>query len=483
LRIIGTNDFHGAFEPRADSSGVRRGGAAYVATVIATARAECATTGSCESILLDGGDMFQGTAPSNRTYGATVVELYNRLGYTAAALGNHEFDWGQDSLRARMRQARYPILGANVRFADGRDADWVRDDTLVTVGTVKVGLIGLSTTATPQTTMAVNVADLRFQALAPVVDERARRLRSRGAEAVVVVAHSGAFCQWDANGDSTCRGEIVDLASGVTERIDAIVSGHSHSLVNTRVNGIPIVQARSHGRAVGIVDVPLGGGEAVIAVRDVRADSVTPDPGVDSLVKRVVAAVATEMSRPIVQIAEPLRRSGRQYALGNLIADAQRAAGRADVAVMNNGGIRADLPAGQATYGTLFEIQPFANSLYRLTVRGRDLRAYLERLVGRDEINAHVSGVVLVYAPAKPAGSRIVTATMADGRPLQDDRTYTLVMSNFLVGGGDGLGLSGGALETEALEIPDIDALVNYVRARPQPLRVPFEPRLTAALP
>src|SRR4029078_11391415 len=117
---------------------------------------------------------------------------------------------------------------------------------------------------------------------------------------------------------------------------------------------------------------------------------------------------------------------------------------------------------------SLFEVQPFGNTLYRLTVRGRDLRAYLERLVSRDELNAHVSGVNIVYLPAKPAGSRISTVTMADGQPLRDDATYTLVMSNFLVGGGDGLGLAADALKTEALGIPDIDALVNYVRAPAQ---------------
>jgi 2',3'-cyclic-nucleotide 2'-phosphodiesterase (5'-nucleotidase family) len=483
LRIIATNDFHGAFEPRPDSAGVRRGGAAYLASVIAKARAECAAVTTCESVLLDGGDMFQGTAPSNRTYGATVVDLYNRLGYAAAALGNHEWDWGRDSLRARMKQARYPVLGANVQFADGRDVDWIPDDTLLTVGQYKVGVIGISTVETPRTTMAINVADLRFVAPAPIVDARARALRARGADAVVVVAHAGAFCDRAPTPEPTCDGEIIELARAITEHVDAIVSGHTHSLVSTHVNNIAIVQARSHGRAVGVVDIPLGGGLTSIAVRDVVADSVPPDAGVDTLVRRVVAAVAAEMSRPIAQIAEPLRRSGREYALGNLIADAQRAAGKADVAVMNNGGIRADLQAGQATYGSLFEIQPFGNTLYRLTVRGRALRAYLERLVGRDQPNAHVSGVNVLYAPARPSGSRITTVTMADGKPLRDDATYTLVLTNFLVAGGDGLGLAGDALQSEPLGIVDVDALVSYVRAQRQPLRYPFESRLSAALP
>jgi 2',3'-cyclic-nucleotide 2'-phosphodiesterase (5'-nucleotidase family) len=483
LRIIATNDFHGSFEPRPDSAGVRRGGAAYVASVIARARAECARAASCASVLLDGGDMFQGTAPSNRTYGSTVVDLYNALGYAAAALGNHEWDWGRDSLRARMRQAKSPVLGANVRYADGRDVDWIPDDTLLRVGSLAVGVIGVSTVETPRTTMAVNVADLRFVDPVPVVNARARALRARGADAVIVVAHAGAFCDRAEAAAPGCNGEIIELARGITERVDAIVSGHTHSLVNTRVNGIPIVQARSNGRAVGVIDIPLGGGEANVAVRDVLPDSESPDAAVEAQVNRVVAAVAAEMSRPVAQIAEPLRRSGRQYALGNLVADAQRAAGKADVAVMNNGGIRADLQAGQATYGNLFEIQPFGNTLYRLTVRGRDLRAYLERLVGRDDLNAHVSGVSVVYLPAKPPGSRISTVTMADGKPLRDDATYTLVLSNFLLGGGDGLGVAGGAIRIEPLGIVDIDALVSYVRAQRQPVRAPFEARLTAALP
>jgi len=483
LRVIATNDFHGAFEPRADSARIRRGGAAHVATVVRRARAECAARGNCESILLDGGDMFQGTAPSNRTYGATVVHLYNKLGYAAAALGNHEWDWGRDSLRARMREARYPILGANVQFADGRDVDWVPDDTLITIGALKVGVIGVTTVETPQTTMPTNVADLRFPDPAPIVNEKARALRARGADAVVVVAHAGGFCRRDPGGGASCEGEIVRVAQQITERVDAIVAGHIHSPITTRVNGIPIIQSGSSGRGVGVVDIPLGGGEPSIAVRTVVADSVPADPEIDSLVTRVVAATAAEFSRPVAQIAEPLRRSRGEFALGHLIADAQRAAGKADVAVMNNGGIRADLQAGQGTYGSFYEVQPFGNTLYRLTVRGRDLRAFLERLVSRDEPNAHVSGVRIVYAPAKPAGSRLAAVTMADGRPLRDDATYTLVFSNFLLTGGDGLGLGTNALKTEPLGISDIDALIAHVRAQRQPLRIPFEPRIVAALP
>src|SRR5215213_8705495 len=150
LRIIGTNDFHGALEPRTDSRGVRRGGAAYLATAIRRARAECIAP-ACESLLVDGGDEFQGTPASNLAFGRPIARLFDRLGYAAAALGNHEFDWGQDTLRARMRDVRYPFLGANVRYADGRDVPWIRDDTLIVRGRLKVGVIGLASVITSRT--------------------------------------------------------------------------------------------------------------------------------------------------------------------------------------------------------------------------------------------------------------------------------------------------------------------------------------------
>src|SRR6185503_20715028 len=232
LRIIGTNDFHGALEPRPDPSGVRRGGAAYVGAAIDRARRECAP--SCETLVLDGGDMFQGTPASNLSYGRPVVDYYNRMGYAAAALGNHEFDWGVDSLRARMRQAKYAILGANVRYTDGRDVEWIRNDTIVTRGRTRIGIIGLSTVNTPTSTRASNVVGLRFDDPAPIVDSIGPALRKRGANFIVVIAHAGAQCGRD--GATECAGEIMNFARNLETKVDAIVSGHSHSLINTDVN-------------------------------------------------------------------------------------------------------------------------------------------------------------------------------------------------------------------------------------------------------
>jgi 2',3'-cyclic-nucleotide 2'-phosphodiesterase (5'-nucleotidase family) len=488
LRIISTNDFHGALESRPDAQGVLRGGAIPMAAAIERARTECRP--DCESIVLDGGDEFQGTPASNLAHGRPVVELFRALGYAASALGNHEFDWGVDTLRARVRQAPYAILGANVRYTDGRDVPWIRDDTLVTRGNVRIGIVGVATPETPSVSRPSNIEGLRFDPMAPIVSARARSLRARGADVVIVVAHSGGFCAGggDAARPATvnegCNGEILTMARELTEKVDAIVSGHTHSLLDTRVNGIPIVQARSSGRAVGVIDIPLPTGAVASRqqVRDVVADSGTRAPAaVETIVRRALAAVETRVNRPVASIADPMPRRAPQYALGNLIADAQRWAGKGDVAVMNNGGIRADLRAGQATYGSLFEIQPFGNTLYRVTVRGRDLRAYLDRLVRRDQPNVHVSGVTVRYDSTRAAGSRIVSATLDGGRAIDDARVYSVILSDFLVTGGDGLGLAGSAISTTPLNIVDLDALVGYLRSLPGPVRAPSEVRLRPA--
>ncbi|HJQ53741.1 MAG TPA: 5'-nucleotidase C-terminal domain-containing protein, partial [Gemmatimonadaceae bacterium] len=368
LRIIATNDFHGALEPRPDANGVRRGGASYVADAIERAEKECAP--GCQTLLLDGGDLFQGTPASNLSFGRPVVDYYNKMGYAAAALGNHEFDWGIDSLRARMRQAKFGIFGANVRYTNGRDVHWIRNDTIVTRGTTRIGIIGISTVATPTTTRASNVVGLRFDDPAPIVDSIGAALRRRGANLVVVIAHAGAFCGRD--GASDCGGEIIDFARKLTTKVDAIVSGHTHSLVNVDIKGIPIVQARSSGRAIDVLDVPLGDSSLAIAhqVREIASDTLQPVAAIDSIVQRAVASVASLVNQHVATIPATLPRQGPQYPLGNLIADAQRWAGKGDVAIMNNGGIRTDLRAGEATYGSLFELQPFGNTLYELRMTG-----------------------------------------------------------------------------------------------------------------
>lgn len=480
LRIIATNDFHGALAPKADVNGVLRGGAAYVASVIEKVRSEC--TGDCQSILVDGGDEFQGTLASNLAWGRPVVDYYNRMGYSVGAVGNHEFDWGIDTLRARMRDARYAILAANVTLTDGRDVPWLRKDTIIVRGKTKVGFIGALTPTTPTETLPANVKTLRFLDPAPVIDEEARKLRARGADIIVVVIHWGGFCDLK-NGVETCTGGLFDMVPKITEKIDLIVSAHSHSMLNTRVNGIPIVQARYIGQAVAVVDLPLDpngklSGPARTEVRSVLTSSEKPYPPVDSIVSRAAARVAPLVNRIIATTRVTMSREGSQNALGNLIADSHRWAGKGDIGLTNNAGIRANLRAGEITYGALFEIQPFGNTLYRVRMTGALVRQYFEKILGeRATVSVHVSGLTIGIDPTKPVGSRIVSLRLADGRTLSDEAEYNVVMNNFMATGGSNLGPPEGATLTP-LNIVDLDATVDYLKSLRSPIQPPSEVRI-----
>ncbi|HVZ48251.1 MAG TPA: 5'-nucleotidase C-terminal domain-containing protein, partial [Gemmatimonadaceae bacterium] len=461
LRIISTNDFHGALEAHPDGNAGNRGGAAQFATVIRRLQQEC--TGTCASVLVDGGDEFQGTPASNLAFGRPVLAVFNALGFAAAAIGNHDFDWGEDTLRARMREARYGMFAANITDAAGRAVPWIRPDTIVERGGIRVGIIGLATIATPATTKAANVADLRFHRAASIVTARAKDLRARGADVVIVVAHAGASC-----GNGACSGELADLAAGAAG-IDAIAGGHTHNEFTAVIAGVPEMRARSSGRSVAYLDLPVDsasrrGIEPKIVY--VGTDTVPPDPEIARIVASATASVRALVDRPIATVGETLHRTGSQYPLGNLIADAQRAATGADVAVMNNGGIRTDLRAGAATYGSFFELQPFGNMLVRVTVTGAELRDYLEHLVRGRTPASHVSGATITYDPEKRPGERIVRVTVG-GRPLDPAAQYTLAMSDFMATTPDGLSIPRMEQRVESLGVVDLDALIDYVKALP----------------
>jgi len=479
LRLLTTNDLHGALLPRTQpwSNGREVGGAAAIAGMMGRLAREC----GCPTLRLDDGDAMQGTPISNLTYGRATVEAFNAMGYAASAIGNHEFDWTPDTLAARIRDARFPWLSANIRTTAGGRPAWVEPWRMVRAGPLKVALIGYTTVTAPTVTRPDYVAGLRFDGGAAIVDSLVAVARGdSAADVVILLAHEGAFCD-ERQG---CRGEVVDLAQALTRKPDLIVSGHTHTLVNAVVNGIPVVQARSNGTALGVVDFvarPGGGRAARIRVETVWADREQPDTAVARVVDGFRRAVEPLTSRPVATLAEALARRGDQYALGNLIADAYRAAARSDVALVNNGGIRADLPAGAVSWGELFEVLPFQNYVTRLTVTGAVLRRAIAHAVGAAESRAHVSGVRVTVSRGAPDSSRTVNVTLPNGRPLRDDASYTLAVPDFLAGGGSGYAMLRGqpAVNTG---IVDIDAFVNHLRRARQPVRAAAEPRIATAV-
>ena len=479
IRVIAISDFHAALVARQEPNGRRLGGAVALSAAIAKAQREC--TGQCSSIVVDAGDLFTGSPASDWDAGRPTVAIMNRLGVVAGALGNHEFDFGQDTLRARLRDLRHSVLGVNVRGRDGLRPAWIRADTVVTRGAMRIGIVGAAGTHTATSTKRRNVADLRFLPPAPLISERVRALRAAGANVVIALIHDGARCERDR--PSSCAGSGIEIARALTDRPDLFVMGHSHVNIDLRIDGMPVVEATSSGRGIVIVDIPAGGGAARSEIRDVVADSVAlTDAGVDSIVRRAIARVRSRLDRPVATIAVPLVRQGSQYGLGNLIADAARTVGNSDFAVWNNSGIRAGLNAGPLLYGGVHEVSPFGNSLVRARLRGRDLRKTAEAWVKGGRIDAHISGLTVEFDSARADGARVTRLLTTGGAPIVDSRIYTLVMSDYMIEDADGF-RPPNLIATEYLTVRDIDSLARHLQRLPQPVRAPTEPRIRLVEP
>jgi 2',3'-cyclic-nucleotide 2'-phosphodiesterase (5'-nucleotidase family) len=481
LTVLATNDLHGALESKTypwSQAGRPVGGAATLAAFIERERA----ANPAGTLLLDGGDLMQGTAISNLTRGESAIAYFNAAGYDAAAIGNHEFDWGIDVLEQRMAQARFPLLSANiVRKADGARPVWAVPTATLRRKGLTIGIVGLTTRSTPTTTLPAQVADLRFTDLAQAVRTEAARLEGAGADLVVVLAHAGGTFD---PASHTFSGEIVDAMRRMPPSVGLVVSGHTHTLLEGRVAGIPLVQARSRGTALAVVQLWVDPLERRVVCSESRVettygDLVQPDSAMAALVARYDATIDPIAQRVVAQAAHRLTADRRRESvLGDLVADAQRAATGTQIALTNSGGIRAEIDAGPIRWSEALEAQPFENPLHRLRITGRTLREALENGVRGDYGLVQVSGVRFTVDPRAPAGRRVSDLRLEDGGPIRPDSTYTVTVNNFMSQGGDGYTMLENAAANEDTGIIDLDAFIHHLESLPQPIRYPLQGRI-----
>jgi len=481
LRILAINDFHGALEPRQYgwSAGHPVGGAAALKATLDSAARSCA----CPVLRLDGGDEMQGTLASNLVFGRSTIEALNRFGLDAAVVGNHELDWGVDTLRARMRESGWKWIAANVfDSASGRRPTWATPYAMFDRGGMRVAVVGYMAGRTKQMLGAREGAGLVWREGASAFRDVLETVRAERPDLTVLVAHEGAFCD-----SLPCRGEVIDLARQLdSTQVQLIIAGHTHTLVNTVVNGIPVVQARSNGTAYSVIDLMRrsDGTRAWRArVETVWADRVTPDSGVNVILDRYRPMVDRLALRRVAVLRDSLLRQGNQYALGNLIADAQRAAASGtDFSIMNNGGIRRDLPAGQLTYSDLFELHPFGNSIVRVWLSGAQLKELMERALISGRPSFHISGMTVRFDSRQPAGGRVLEMRKANGTVVRPKRTYVLALSDFLQAGGEGLAFLR-TLPTHRTGKTDLDAMIAYLGRLRQPVAAPAGRRFIDVAP
>ena len=489
LSIVGTNDLHGGILQRGD-----RGGLALLGGYVANLRAARARDGGAV-LLLDAGDMFQGTLESNLNEGAIVVAAYNALGYAAAAVGNHDFDFGpvgppatpqrpaddpRGALKARAAGAVFPFLAANLIDEDtGRPVEWpnVRPSTVVTAAGVRIGIVGVMTARALAGTIAANIGGLRVAPLTDTIAAAARQLRADGASIVVVASHAGGRCSAFTSPTDLSSCEPNEEIMEVTRRlppglVDVIVAGHAHSGMAHEVSGVSIIEAYNGGRSFGRIDLVVDRTtrrvleKRIFAPRDlcarvdrgttrcdpegssggrVRAEyeglPVTPDPSIARTIAPAVNAALTQKQMLLgVTLATPVRRAGAgDSPLGNLFADAYRAGmPGADVAINNtSGGLRADLPSGPLTYGAVFEVMPFDNRLVAFYLTGAELRTVLTTQISR---NAALLGISGVHARVTcERGAVNVGMLRPNGSPIADTERLLVATSDFLATGGDAI--------------------------------------------
>ena len=428
LTIVHVNDLD-----RLDGSG-DRGGVARLAAVVKEVRANARHV-----LVTNGGDAISPSLLSSFDRGAHMIDLFNRIGFDAMALGNHEFDFTPAVTVERIAEAEFPMLSNNAVEPDGTLVDGVTEHLLIEVDRYRVGVFGL-TTAT--TAVKSSPAPVTFRPAAEVAAEQAKKLREAGADLVVALAH-------------TDRAEDAELMR--QGAVDLLLSGDDHDMKVEVGADTTFVESGEQAKFVTVVEVTMDTVEGrrgprfvwQPAFRVVNTAFVAPDPDLKAAVDGYLTRLSEELDVEIGSTAVELdsRRSAvrrRETGLANLIADAMRAATGADVALTNGGGIRGDKVYAPGTTLTRRDIQselPFGNKTIVLEVTGGDLLAALE--VGVSGVAEgggqfpHVSGMAYRFDASKPVGRRIAGVTVGDA-PLDPARTYRLATNNFLGRGGDG---------------------------------------------
>lgn len=508
LTVLAINDFHGYLEPPpgglriADPSDATKmialpaGGAEHLATLVKQRRAAAK-----HSIFVAAGDLI-GASPflSAMFHDEPTIEALSVMGLELSAVGNHEFDEGRDEL-LRMQnggchpvdncQGPHPFLGAKFRYLAASTIEKATGKTLLPPYAIRqfegipVAFIGLTLKNTPNLVTPTGVAGLEFRDEADTVNALIPEIKAKGVEAIVVLIHEGGFPIGGYNECPGISGPIVDIVTRFDKAVDVVVSGHTHQAYICKIDGRLVTSADKYGTILTAIDLKLDP-----ATRDIvsaaatnlvaRSDAYAKDPEQSRLIaeyNRLAGPIANRVAGSITESLSREPNVAGESVLGNIVADAQLAATRAEhiggavIAFTNPGGVRTGIlrkSEGAVTYGDVFASQPFRNQLVTLTLTGAQIRRMLEqqwRDPARPRILQVSSGFGYMWDGSGTAGERIRPESIKlNGRTLDPTTSYRVTVNNFLASGGDGF-----TVLTEGTErrfgIYDVDALDAYFKA------------------
>jgi 5'-nucleotidase len=525
VQILAINDFHGNIETpqqpvsitQADRTVLkaRLGGAAQLASALTQAR-----QGHPNSITVAAGDLI-GASPLASAYflDEPTIDAMDLLGLSLASVGNHEFDQGSAELLRKQRGgcekytsrvpcrlepfagARFQYLAANVQRTDGTTL--FPPTAIKQVGPVRIGFIGETLQGTGSIVSPSGVAGLHFTDEAATANALVPKLKAAGADAIVLLIHQGGGVpdSFEEQGCNGLTGDILPILDKLDPAITTVVSGHTHQAYACTLQRGGAARLLTSAGRYGILytDLRLSFDPVTHRLIGERAvnvpvtGAVGADPQVAALVDRYVTASKPAAERVVGHLATPAMKSEEngESPVADLIADAQLAAtkaedrGNADLSFINSGGVRTDLvprPDGSITYGQIFALEPFGNTLVVRTLTGAQLKALLEHQFDAQGLRPSVlvpsANFHFAYDLSRPEGSRIVAMTLG-GKPIDPSGRYRVVVNSFLASGGDGYTVLTEGTDTFDAGL-DLDALEAWLATNPA---VPTAGRIRDATP
>ncbi|WP_170358406.1 bifunctional metallophosphatase/5'-nucleotidase [Ruegeria arenilitoris] len=494
LTILHTNDFHSRFEPinkydsgcgaEDNAEGKCFGGSARLVTAVNDARARAEN-----SILVDGGDQFQGSLFYTYYKGKVAAEFMNKLGYDAMTVGNHEFDDGPEVLAGFIDTVDFPVLMSNANIENEELlTNRIMPSTVIEVGGEKIGLIGLTPEDTDE--LASPGPNVVFSDPVPAVQAEVDKLTAEGINKIIVLSHSGYG--------------VDQLVAQETTGVDVIVGGHSNTYLSntsdkaagpypTVVNGVQIVQAYAYGKFLGELSVTFDDdGNVVEAVGEplIMDNTVTEDQAALDRIAELAKPLDEIRNKVVANAAAPIEGDRsicrvQECEMGNLVADAMlaRVADQGvQIAIANSGGLRASIDAGDVTMGEVLTVLPFQNTLSTFEISGQGIIDALENGVSQvEEVKGRfpqVAGLKFTWDPSvAPNEGRVTEVMVAEGDgyvPIDPAKTYLVVTNNYVRNGGDGYKMFSGEDKNAYDFGPDLaDVTAEYLAAN-----APYTPYL-----
>ena len=511
ISIVGLTDFHGQLDPTTrtfDGRNISVGGASFLATMFDGELAKLPGPG----LLLASGDNV-GASPANSGLleDMPTIDVENAWGLKATSYGNHEFDYGVARLQKQQARATFPFLATNiVDELTGIAPDWIKTSAVFEVNGTKVGVIGADVQNTPELVSAAATKGLQFLEEAPRIKAESEKLRRLGVKVQVLVIHQGV-----ANGSNAVDGTppkpwdgpIVDIVSQLQDTtIDLVLAGHTHTIGNTMVGHIPVLEGLNAGASYSVAQLMVQGGDVDWvggATRVAKNLGVAPRGDVKAIVDGANAQTAVLRNKVVgTQTADIKRDPNRllESAMGNLVADALRVKYPGVEAVLtNSGGLRADLnctppSAGEApceiTWGEVFSVLPFGNVNVIETLTGAQLQAALENgfkpscgdSAGGTGRSPQVSGIKVTYTcnaavPQVLAMAKTPQGVNGPSTPIGPTDTVRIVTNDFMFGGGDGYTVLAGGTNVLLTGQALLDVVVDSITAN-SPVSAAVEGRL-----